>query len=325
MAPKEAMMATVIPSQKGYRGKTAEEQESFEFIERLRRGGQAYRVLEEHEAAEGGPMVPVPLLEKIFSMKFERSLIDKIGIKRWPTDKLITNIASEATGHAIQAVVAEEDVHVANEPALLLTQITVTKYGSMVTCTEELLEDQSLFQAWLPSALAQQMALQENAILYATLAAAGTLGVHLAAAHTLTEAQLNTFYTAMPAQWREGACVVTNDATMLAMRALLIATPRAYPPPELAATVQQPYRAMWMGLPMFFNTNWPAITGSGDAVEIITMVHPDAVVYVQRHGIEILRDDYGDSLAGRTRFFGTARWCIAVIHALGVVHLTDHA
>lgn len=318
-------MLNIIPSQVGYRGKTAEEQESFEFIERLRRGGPAYRVLEEHEAAEGGPMVPVPLLDKIFSMKFERSLIDKIGIKRWPTDKLITNIASEATGHAIQPVIAEEAVHVANEPAFLLTPITVTKYGSMVTCTEELIEDQSLFQAWLPSALAQQMALQENAILYATLAAAGTLGAHLVAADTLTEALLSAMYTAMPPQWREGACVLTSTETMLAMRALLIATPRAYPPPEWAATAESPYQAMWMGLPMFLNSNWPTLAVAADAVEVITMVHPDAVVYVQRHGIEILRDDYGDSLNGRTRFFGTARWCIAVLHALGVVHLTDHA
>lgn len=317
-------MVNIIPSQKGYRGKPAEDQEAWEFIERLRRGGQAYRVLEEHEAAEGGPMVPVPLQETIFSMKFDRSLIDRIGIKRWPTDKLITNIASEAAGHAIQPVIAEEGAHVANEPAFLLTPITVTKYGSMVTCTEELIDDQALFQAWLPSALAQQMALQENAILYATLAAAGTLGAHLAAAHTLTEALLWTFYQAMPEPWHDGARIVMNRVTAMTMRQFLVATPKMWDmAPEL--NIAESGKAHWLDMPLFMNDNWPTILVAGDTVEIMTMVHPDAVVYVQRHGIEILRDDYGDSLNGRIRFFGTARWCIAVIHPLGVVHLTDHA
>ncbi len=298
--------------------------EAFEFYEALRRGDRQLRVLEEHEAAEGGPMVPVPVVEHIFSMKFERSLIEKIGIKRWPTSKLITNIASEATGHAIQPVIAEEGAHVANEPAFLLTPITVTKYGSMGSCTEELVEDQDLFQAWLPSALAQQMALQENAILFATLAAAGTLGVHLGAAHTLTEALLWTFYEAMPDQWHDGASVVMNRITARTMRQFLVATPKMWDmAPEL--NIAASGGAHWMDMPLFTNTNWISILAGVDTSTLITMVHPDAVVFVQRHGIEIFRDDYGDALNGRIRFFGTARWCIAVVHALGVVHLTDHA
>jgi HK97 family phage major capsid protein len=298
--------------------------ETFEYLEALRRGDRQMRVLEAHEAAEGLPMVPVTLEEQIFSMKFERSLIDKIGIKRMPTSKMVTNIASEAAGHAILPVIAEEGAHVANEPAFLLTPITVTKYGSMVTCTDELIEDQALFQSWLPSALAQQMVLQENAILYATLAAAGTLGVHLAAAHTLTEAQLWTFYQAMPSQWHDGASIVMSNITAMTMRQFLVATPKMWmPPPEFSIT--ESGKGHWMDMPLFTNSNWPTVLAAGDTVEIMTQVHPDAVVYVQRHGIEIMRDDYGDSLNGRVRFFGTARWCIAVIHPLGVVHLTDHA
>ena len=89
--------------------------------------------------------------------------------------------------------------------------------------------------------------------------------------------------------------VVTCTENMLSMRALLIATPRAYPPPEWAAAPEKPYQAMWMGMPMYLNSNWPTLAAAGDTVEVITMVHPDAVVYVQRHGIEILRDDYGDA------------------------------
>lgn len=323
-----ATLPKVIPAQPGYKGKPPAEQEKYEYYSKLRRGDRSVRVLEESEATEGGPFVPVPVLEEIFSMRYEYSLIDKLGIKRHPTTKLITNVVSEATGHAIQPDIVEEDPHVANEPAFLLTQITVVKRGSMITCTEEMLEDQALFQSWFPAACARQMGLQENVQLYATLAAAGTLGAHLAAANTLTEALLNTFYTAMPDPWRDGAKIVTCTENMLSMRALLIATPRAYlTAPEFNTTAPNGagQTAHWMGMPMYLNSNWPTLAVAGDAVEVITAVNPDAVVFVQRHGIEVFTDPYGDAANGRTRFFPTARWCMAVVHALGVVHLTDHA
>lgn len=320
-------MANIIPSPKGYRGKSPEDQEAFEFYERLRRGDQALRVLEEHEATEGGPMVPTAALAQIESMKPEYSLIDLLGIRRLKTDKLITQIPVEVTGQALPADILEEAVHVANEPAFALRTITVTKWGSMITCTEELLEDQALFQSWFPAACARRMALQENVQLYATLAAGGTLGVHLAAANTLTEAELFTFYSAMPDPWRDGAKIVTCTANMLSMRALLIASPRAFAPaPEFNTTAPngaQP-RAHWMGMPMFLNSNWPTLAAAVDAVEVITMVNPIGILFVQRHGIEVVRDDYGDALNGRTRFFPTARWCMDIGDPLSVVHLTDH-
>ncbi len=298
--------------------------EKFEFYEALRRGDPQLRVLEESEAAEGGPFVPTTVMDEIFSMRPEYSLIDKLGIKRHPTSSLTTTVASEVTGHAIQPVVAEEAAHIANEPAFVATAVTVVKYGSLVTCTDELLEDQALFQSWLPRAIARQMGLQENVQLYATLAAAGTLGAHLAAAHTLTEALLWTFYEAMPDPWHEGARVVMARTTATVMRQFLIATPKMwFPAPEL--NVAAGGGSHWLDMPLFCNSNWPTILVAGDAVEIITMVNPEAVIFVERHALEIKVDPYGDSLNGRVRFMPTARWCITAPIPLGVVHLTDHA
>jgi len=320
-------MANILPSEKSNKGKSPEDQEAFEYYERLRRGDPSLRVLEESEAAEGGPMVPANALAQIESMKPEYSLIDQLGIRRLKTDKLITQIPVEVTGQTLPAVILEEGLHVANEPALALRSITVSKWGCMLTATEELLEDQALFQSWFPVACARRLALQENAQLYATLAAGGTLGDHLDAADTLTEAELLAFYQVMPDPWRDGAKVVTCTANMLSMRALLIATPRAFlTAPEFNTTAPngaQP-RAHWMGMPMFLNSNWPTLAAAIDAVEVITMVNPIGVLFVQRHGIEIVRDDYGGAANGRTRFFPTSRWCIGIGDPLSVVHLTDH-
>lgn len=308
------------------KGLSPTDQEIYEYYWKLRTNDRSLRVLEASEAAEIGPMIPVPVIEQIFSMRAEYSLIDKLGIKRHPTSTLITNVASEVTGHAIQAAVLEEGAYQANEPAFVLTAVTVIKYGSLVTVTEEALEDQALFQSWFPGACARMMGLQENAILYARLAAAGTAGVHLAAANTLTEAQLETFYTAMPDPWRDGAKVVTCTANMFSMRALLIATPRAYmTAPEFNTQAGSPGQAMWMGMPMFLNSNWPTLAAAGDAVEVITMVNPDAVIFVERKSLEIKVDPYGNAVNGRTRFYPSARFNIAAPIPLGVVHLTDHA
>jgi HK97 family phage major capsid protein len=298
--------------------------EKFEFYEALRRGDPQLRVLEESEAAEGGPMIPGPVLGEIFGMRAEYSLIDKLGIKRHPTSSLVTVVASETTGHAIPPVVAEEAAYIANEPAFVGTSVTVAKYGSLVSATEELLEDQSLFQSWFPGALARRLALQENVILYATLAAAGTLGLHLAAAHTLTEAQLWTFYEAMPDPWHDGAKIVMHRVTARTMRQFLIATPNMWQmAPELNIAVSG--GSHWLDMPLFTNSNWVSIASAGDAVEIMTMVNPDAVIFVERKGLEIKTDSFTLADTGLTRFYSQSRFGIAAPIPLGVVHLTDHA
>jgi HK97 family phage major capsid protein len=151
------------------------------------------------------------------------------------------------------------------------------------------------------------------------------LGVHLAAAGTLTEAQLRTFYTAMPDPWRDGAKVVTNTATLFAIQDLLIATPRLGDIGMVAPPAASGSQWYWMGLPLYLNSNWPTLAAAGDAVEVITMVHPDAVVFVERKSLEIKADPYGNAVNGRTRFYPSARFNIACPIPLGVVHLTDHA
>jgi len=315
-------MANILPSQAGYKGKSPEEQEVFEYYSKLRRGDGSLRVLEESEAAEGLPMVPEAALNEILSMRYEYSLIDKLGIRRLKTDRLHLNIASEAAGHSIQPVIAEEAAHIAEEPAFLLTDIAVSKWGSMVTATEEMLEDQALFQSWLPGAIARQMGLQENAQLYATLAAAGTLGDKLNASHTLTEAELWALYEAMPDPWHDGARVVMNRVTARVMRQFLVASPKMWAmAPEL--NIAASGGSHWMDMPLFTNTNWPSILTAANNDEIITLVNPDAVAFVERHGVEIYVDPYGAAATGSTRFFPTARWCMAVVHPLGVVHMTD--
>lgn len=316
-------MTNILPSEKGNKGRPPEEQERFEFYERLRRGDQSLRTLEAEEAAEGLPMIPQAAYNQILSMKPETSLIDRLGIKRWACSRGIANVPVEVTGHALPAAVLEEGAYQVNEPAFVNRPITLIKYGSLVVATEELLEDQSLFQAWFPGAVARRMALQENTILNTRLTAGGTVGCHFAAAHTATEALLMTAYQVMPDPWREGAKAVMHDLTANALHSLLIATPRAFQP-----TISFEWKSgggSFMGMPLVISSHITPITTALDTIPVIFLLNPDGLVFVHNSGIKITRDDYGDAANGRTRFLASQRFNIVIGDPLSVVRVEDHA
>jgi HK97 family phage major capsid protein len=297
--------------------------EAFEFFEALRRGDPRMRTLEEEEAAEGLPMVPQAAYDQILSMKPETSLIDRLGIRRWACGSAIANIPVEVTGQALPAAILEEGAYVANEPAFALRAITLIKYGCLVTCTEELLEDQALFQSWFPGAIARRMALQENTILNTRLTAGGTVGVHLAATHTLTEAQLMTAYQVMPDPWRNGAKALMHDLTAQAIHSLLIATPRAFQP-----SISFEWKANdgnFMGMPLVLSSHITPITTALDTIPVIFFLNPDGLVFVHNSGIQITRDDYGAAATGHIRFMSSQRFNIVIGDPLSVVRVEDHA
>jgi HK97 family phage major capsid protein len=300
--------------------------EQFEFFEALRRGDPQLRVLEAEEAAEGVPLIPQAAYDQILSMKPEKSLIDRLGIERWACGRRIANIPVEVVGGGgmvLPAAILEQAAHIANEPAFALRAITLIKYGSMVTATEELLDDQKLFQSWFPGAVARRMALQENTILNTRLTAGGTVGVHLAAAHTLTEAQLMTAWQVMPDPWREGAKALMNQLTAQAIHSLLIATPRAFAP-----SISFEWKASggdFMGMPLVQSSHITPVTTALDTIPVIFFINPDGVKFVHNSGIQILRDDYGDAVNGRVRFFSSQRFNIVIGDPLSVVRVEDHA
>lgn len=282
------------------------------------RSGNAMRVLEETEAAEGLPLVPQDALNQIISMRDEVSLVAKIGITRYSTDRLIFNLPRETTAMGALAAIAEEGAYVANEPAFTLTAVTVAKYGSMITATEELLEDQNLFQTWFTAACSRSWGLAENTALFTFLKAGGTSAVHSA---TFTDPELMTFFFNMLDPWRDNMHFIAENATVAAMRALLVATPRAYG--EFPSFGGGAFPT-WMGAQVHMNSNWETI-GGGDTTLTATLLNPAAVGWVERRGLVIKVDPYGDALNGRVRYFPSARFAGAITQTLGVQHYTDHA
>lgn len=316
------------------RGLTIEDlKETHEFVWNLRHGGTpemragisyepsgegAMRVLEETEAAEGLAFVPQELDAQVQSLKTETSLVDQIGIFRRKSNRLIYNFIREDAGMGALAAIAEEGAYVANEPAFALAPVTVGKYGSMVTATEELLEDQNIFQTWFTGKVARMWALAENLHLFTIAKAGGMEGTH---SDTITAAEVIAFPFTMPEEWVARAHWVMAAATMGAHRGLLIATPRAFGDFPTFGGREWP---TFMGMPCHLNSNWEAI-GAGDTTLTMSLINPEGVGWVERAGISIFVDPYGDRANGRVRFFPRVRFACINTQAAGIYHYTDHA
>lgn len=298
------------------------EKESWEWYWHMRHGitkGPSMRVLEEHDAAEGLPLVPQVAYDGIVAMRDQSSVASRAGLKRIEYNGgNIFNIPRESTAMTALALIAEEGAYVANEPAFALLAITVLKYGSMITATEELLEDQNLFIPWFNQACGRAWGIAENAQLYTTMDVAGNGTIGVTGSDTLTLAEFNTFFYFMTTPYRDGAKLIMNPGTMAVLEGLLVATPYA-----LGAYPDTPRTPMGLpvirGCEVHLCSDWLLYSAAAANGLTLSMVNPEFAGIVQRRGMTIKVDPYGDSLNGRIRYFPSVRFAPFVSQPLAHV------
>ncbi len=291
---------------------------------RLSRGTDgAYRVLEESEAAEGGPMIAAQLLNRIWEKRGVLSLVRRSGMATLVSDTLTFNIPTETTAMTTTPTVAEEAVYVANEPAFTTTAVTMVKKGDMVTVTEEMLEDQNLFQSYFVRAAGKAIALAENLALYTAIATVD--GVEIAVQHTPSVAEVLALYYRLTEPYRPEAVFIANDATAAYVQGLTIANPFAFA--STPSAVGMGDIETLKGKRFFTNGNWTSVASAGDDVLIMSFINlSESIAWVDHSsGLKIFVDPYGDALNGRVRYFPRARFAAAVANSDGVAGMDDHA
>lgn len=285
---------------------------------RPRQAPEAMRVLEESEAAEAAGLIPLPMLDRIVAIRDEASLVAKMGMLRLQTNSLTLRIPREDAAMGVFATIAEEGAYVANEPAFSAEDVTVVKKGSMITITEEVAEDSALFEPYFNALCGRKWGLTENLILFTELKADDTAGTHSA---TFTQAEIDAFMFQIEEPWADGAHLICAQATMATIRGLLVATPRAYGDFPTFGGLAYP---TFFGYPFHMNSNWEAI-GAGDTTLTMSLANPAAISWVERRGLSIKVDPYGDALNGRIRYFPSFRAACATTQVKGNVSYTDHA
>ena len=321
---KETKDGLFLTAEQEKRGRTLEDiKETHEYIWNLRHaiGGMRAIPLEETEAAEGLPFVPQDALDEIWLKRDAFSIARLAGIRVLQTDRLIFNVPREATPMTAMATIAEEGTYAANEVAFNLNPVTVVKRGSLLSATEELLEDQSLFQAWLLPAVGRAWGLGENIDLHAALITKA--GVAIGTKDVPTDSEIMGAYFALPQVYRKGACWFSADATMLYMRSLLIATPRAYG--DFPAFGGGEYET-FMGKKFFTDANWKTLAVAVATDEFLGFANlSEALSLVERRGVKILVDPYTDSKTGVTNYIPSVRYVISAQNDDAISNLTDLA
>ena len=279
---------------------------------------KAMRVLEETEAAEGAGLIPSPMLNKIQGLRDEISLIRRMGVPVYQTNSLTLSLPREDSGMAVFATIAEEGAYQANEPAFSAEAVTVVKKGSLITATEELLEDSALFEPFFSNLCGRKWGLTENLIFFTEAKADDTAGTHSA---TFTVPEIDAFMYQITEPWATGAWLIMDWATMGTLRGLLITTPRAYGDFPNFGGLDYP---SLFGYRTACDSNWEAV-GAGDGTLTMSLINPQAMSWVERRGLQIKVDPYGDSLNGRVRYYPSFRAACATTQALGNVSYTDHA
>jgi len=325
--PKYKAMFNIGGKEALDKGLPAEKQETYEFVWNLRHGinpglapSTSRRTLDELTAGEGLPLVPIDLLNEIWIQRQAVSIARQAGIRVFKTNRRVFNIPSEVTPMTAPAVVAEEGAYAENEIVFGTVVATLDKHGSQITCTEELLEDQTLFQNYFTGAVGRAMGLAENIDLAAQLLAVA--GVAIGVADTPTDLEILTAYFRLPQPYRTSdACWFMNDATQAFMRSMLVLTPRAY---GAFGDYSGGDWETFMGKKFYTDPNWLEMAAGG-AVNFLTFANVKEALAMVEHerGLQIFVDPYTLKDTGWVSYYPSARWDMVTVQAAAVCNMLN--
>ena len=183
--------------------------------------------LQEGTTTEGGYLVPVGELGRIIEKRSETSLLDKLGVMPFSTDRDTFNIPTEDSAMTRFTIVAEEGAisGAQNEPTFGQLAVTLYKFGKLIKASTEILSDEnSGLEAYLSRAIGRAWAATDN--YYAQLGSGssqpqgvfvgGTAALTLDAAAAIGAAEVPELIGKLKVPYRSGspgAVVVMNRTT----------------------------------------------------------------------------------------------------------------
>jgi len=187
--------------------------------------GKTYKAaLQEGTTTEGGYLVPAGELGRIIEQRDEASLVARLGVTPFTTDRDVFNIPTEATAMTKFTIVAEEGAisDAENEPVFGQAAVTLYAFEKTVLVSWQLLEDyNSGLEAYLDRGLGRAWAMTEN--YYSQIGSGssqpqgvfvgGTAGLTLDSASAIGAAEVPELLGKLQVPYRNGAVVIMNRTT----------------------------------------------------------------------------------------------------------------
>jgi len=282
--------------------------------------------------SEGGYSVPDDFHTQIIAKRNEISLIDRLGVQRFPTSLDKYPVPVEATAATKFVVTAEEGAYDENEPTLGQVPITIHKLTKLVKISEELEGDaKANFGGYLSGIWGRAMAAADNYYYIVTgtgtgmpqaMAVGGALGKTFANATSIVAADIHALIHAMPDPYVDGMAMIMSRAVLGIVRALLVATPYAFVDWINGNTIRpglvSPSGTIG-GVPVYTTnampTGVPVVTGT----KTVLIVNPEFYGVAEREGMSVSRNPYLYQANGQIGLFAKYRAGGAVLQSEAVL------
>ena len=238
------------------------------------RGGKVKAALQEGTDSEGGYLVPADYLNRIIEKRSEMSLLSRLGVQTYSTDRDQFTFPTEGTSMTAFTIVAEEaDMSAAeNEPTFGSAgtpPVTLYKFKKLIKISEELDEDYNTgLSSFLSSAIGRAWALTENYYVQIGSGSSapqgafvgGTAGLTLDSASAIGAAEVPELIGKLKIPYRDRAVLVMNRTTGAYLSGLFGTSGFSFHTPP-ASQIWANGEDLGIGYPVILTENAAAIGG----------------------------------------------------------------
>lgn len=290
---------------------------------------KAKAALQEGTTTEGGFLVPDDELGSIIAKRDEESIISRLGLMRYTTDRDVFNIPYEDTSMTKFTIVSEEGAISAaeEEPTFGQKTIDIYKFTKLIKVSTELMEDyNSGLEAFLTNALGRALADTEN--YYAIIGSGtsqpqgayvgGTAGLTLDSATAIGAAEIPELMGKLGSQYHNGAAWILDPATWFYLKGLSSTSVFTWTGgvARMSGTVDGPTLE---GYPVILNSN---AAGIGSGLKSLLFGNLNYMAFVVNRGLRVQRLNELYAGTGQIGILATYRFGCEVIQAEAIQYAT---
>jgi HK97 family phage major capsid protein len=243
-------------------------------------------------AADGETLVPVGMVSDIVAKRDEMWLGPKLGIMKVPGKGTTVNYPIDNEADVLFLTEAESATIDQDSPAVSEKAFTLAKYAKYVTLTWEILRDEDVsLISFLNNWVARGWAATHNSALVTQVLSAGTAGLTLDAAATITAAEIPELVGKLMPEYQQGAQWLMHPTTKAYLEGK---TGDVF---QFAPTPNGGGASLW-GYP---NNPTSYMTALGASVKSMVFGNFQFLGYREGTGLTTLRDPYSVATAGQVR------------------------
>lgn len=266
--------------------------------------------------AEGGYLVPSPVVNRIRARRDEAMLAPLLGVEKVEGVGTTLTYPVDDEADVLFAAVNEASSIDQDSPNLGSATLTLSKYAKYTTLSWELIRDEAAaLENFLMGWLARGWSATHNNLLVTAALAGGTASVTADAAAAIGPAEIPELVGTLAAHYRQGAKWLLSSTTFSYLQGLSSANPFLFAPVPGA----DPMGKLW-GYPLYESVDMPDYAASAKSLLFGNFSY--GMAYRDPEQLVIIRDPYSAAATGQVKIHAHFSACYAVTIAESLRYLT---